>query len=254
MIERLIDTQKAEALFENWQETLIWSCLQNIMGEVYADDKEQPESAMALIGDFCFFAGKTNEELVKYKPEACSRDFLIMVPQNDDWAELIEKTYVDRANKVTRYAIKKDTCFQKEKLQAAVAALSKVYSLQMMDEALFYWCKEHGWSRDFVSQYETYDRYRELGMGVLALKDGIPVAGASSYTCYRDGIEIEIDTKEEYRRQGLAYACGAKLILECLERGLYPSWDAQNLWSVALAEKMGYTYDHDYTAYEISGW
>ena len=28
------------------------------------------------------------------------------------------------------------------------------------------------------------------------------------------------------RNRGLASACGAALILECLERGLYPSWDA----------------------------
>lgn len=65
------------------------------------------------------------------------------------------------------------------------------------------------------------------------------------------GIEIEIDTKEEHRRQGLAYACGAKLILECLNKGWYPSWDAQNKWSVALAEKLGYHFSHEYPAYEV---
>lgn len=79
-------------------------------------------------------------------------------------------------------------------------------------------------------------------------------AGASSYSGYRGGIEIEIDTNEVYRRKGLAYICGAKLILECLDRNLYPSWDAQNIWSVALAEKLGYHFDHAYTAYEVYGY
>ena len=41
------------------------------------------------------------------------------------------------------------------------------------------------------------------------------------------------------------------LIVECLKRGKYPSWDAQNLWSVALAEKIGYHFDKEYTAYEV---
>ena len=50
---------------------------------------------------------------------------------------------------------------------------------------------------------------------------------------------------------GLASVCGAKLILECQERKLYPSWDAQNLWSVALAEKLGYHFSYEYTAYEV---
>lgn len=76
-------------------------------------------------------------------------------------------------------------------------------------------------------------------------------AGASSYSVYSQGIEIEIDTKEEYRRRGYATICGAKLIMECLKRDLYPSWDAQNKNSVALAEKLGYHYSHAYTAYEV---
>ena len=41
------------------------------------------------------------------------------------------------------------------------------------------------------------------------------------------------------------------LILECLERGWYPSWDAQNKESVALAEKLGYHFDYEYVAYEV---
>ena len=89
---------------------------------------------------------------------------------------------------------------------------------------------------------------------MAVLKDGELVAGASSYSTYDKGIEIEIDTREDHRRKGLAYVCGAKLILECLEEGLYPSWDAQNKWSVALAEKLGYHFSHEYVAYEIMGY
>ena len=88
-------------------------------------------------------------------------------------------------------------------------------------------------------------------MGVVILKDGEIVSGASSYSGYIGGIEIEIDTREDYRRKGLAFAAGAGLILECLKRGLYPSWDAQNKWSAALAKKLGYHDSHAYTAYEV---
>ena len=42
-------------------------------------------------------------------------------------------------------------------------------------------------------------------------------------------------------------------LLQCLEEGLYPSWDAQNMNSVYLAEKLGYEFDHEYTIYEVSG-
>lgn len=105
-----------------------------------------------------------------------------------------------------------------------------------------------------MALYRDYEEFQKLGLGVAILKDGELVAGASSYSSYKEGIEIEIDTNEPYRRKGLATVCGARLILECLERNLYPSWDAQNLWSVALAKKLGYHYSHSYTAYEIRGY
>jgi len=253
MVFKMNDTTKVEKLFGNWEETLIWSCIQKIMGEVYVDDLEEPNSAMAILGDFCFFAGLPNEELVLYKSEGCMQHFMIMVPQNDSWAELITDNYKDKANKVTRYSIKKEKdIFQKQKLQSIVGSLSPEYSIKMIDKDIFHLCQANHWSKDLVSQYTDYEIYKKLGIGVAILNNGTLVSGASSYARYQDGIEIEIDTKLEHRRKGLAYVCGAKLILECLERKLYPSWDAQNKWSVALAEKLGYHYDHEYFAFEIS--
>lgn len=242
----------AQELFKDWEETLIWSCLQGVMGEIYTD-KPDASAAMAILGDFAFFAGEPNEELVRLKPDSCKQDFIIMIPQNDRWGRLIEECYGERAKKVSRYAIKKDV-FDKDKLQQALLQLPEGYELRLLQEEEFALCKENAWANDLVSQYKDYDAYKELGLGVVILKDGELAAGASSYSRYKEGIEIEIDTKEEHRRKGLAYICGAKLILECLERGFYPSWDAQNMWSVGLAEKLGYHYSHTYTAYEIMGY
>ncbi len=38
-----------------------------------------------------------------------------------------------------------------------------------------------GWCRDLVSLYESYGQYRQLGIGMVVLKDGEIVSGASSY-------------------------------------------------------------------------
>lgn len=254
MIEKLTRTKAAEPLFQGWQETLIWSCLDGIMGGIYADDTEHPSSAMAILGDFCFLAGEPKREMVLYKPKGCSRNFMIMVPQQAAWADLIEECCKDRAKKVTRYAIKKEPgVFDREKLRRIAESLPPGYRLSEIDEELFYRCRGEAWSRDLVSQYADFAQYRRLGLGAVVLREGIPVSGASSYARYSGGIEIEIDTREDCRRKGLASACGALLILNCLERRLYPSWDAQNLWSVGLAEKLGYHFDREYPAYEIWG-
>ena len=125
------------------------------------------------------------------------------------------------------------------------------YTIGLMDEVDFRDCQKEEWCSDFVSQFKDWESYRKLGLGVVIRKDGRLAAGASSYTAYRSGIEIEIDTREEYRRKGFAYICGAKLILECLKRNLYPSWDAHNKSSIKLAKKLGYHYSHTYTAIEI---
>lgn len=255
MIQKLESPQRAEALFGSWQDAILWACLQDVMGAVYADDMENPNSAMAMLGDFCFFAGKPDKEVALYKPESCRREFIIMIPQNDEWSDLIRSCYGEKAKAITRYAIKKEgDIFNRDKLREAVRSLRPGFELKMIDKESYDICRSQEWSRDLVSQFTEYQMYERLGIGVAAYKDGQLVSGASSYARYQNGIEIEIDTKEEYRRQGLAYACGAKLILECLERGLYPSWDAQNLWSVGLAEKLGYHFDFEYPAYEIYGY
>ena len=52
MIQELKETKKAASLFEGWQETMIWSCLQGVMGKIYVDSQEEPASAAAVLGDF----------------------------------------------------------------------------------------------------------------------------------------------------------------------------------------------------------
>lgn len=102
-----------------------------------------------------------------------------------------------------------------------------------INKEIYHYSQLNQWSKDLVSQYPTYSQYQKMGLGVVAVQNNIPVAGASSYASYNNGIEIKIDTREDQRRKGLAYACGAGLILECLKRGIYPGWDAHNKASVA---------------------
>lgn len=292
-IYKLKNPREAEPLFAGWEETMIDSCLQGVMGEIYAvgEGTAAPRSAKAVLGDFCFLAGEPDVDLVAHKPEGRDRDFGIMVPRDSfeasireawdlqrgreeggeimaqrewkedgedspgiTWESAIRRAYGHRVRQVTRYAIKKEPgVWDLDRLRRAVADLSPEYRLSLMDGELYRKCLENPWSRDLVAQYGSYERFREWGLGAVILKGQELVAGASSYSSYRGGIEVEIDTREDQRRKGLAYVCGARLILECCFRNLYPSWDAHNLWSVALAEKLGYHFAHSYTAYEIEG-
>ena len=247
MIFELEDTSKVEALFAGWEETLIYSCIQKVMGQVFVTDKENPVSAMAFVGVFAFLAGEPDRELVLGKPDG----FIIMVPQDDRWSELIEDCYPD-ARKVTRYAIKKDTVFDREYLTNTVAKLPEGYELKKIDGDLYDLCLEDPVTTEFVSVFGSKERYLELGRGMMILKDGKFVSGASSYTRYKEGIEIEVDTIPSERRKGLASIVCSALILACLDEGLYPSWDAHDMNSVELSKRFGYEFDHEYTAYEVA--
>ncbi len=248
MVYELADTAKVTALFEGWPETMIWSCLQKVMGKIYVTDLEKPQSAFAFVGCFAFYAGVPDKELIRHKPDA----FVIMTPQNEKWADCIEDCFPD-AKKISRYAIKKDTKFDKDLLLKLIDKLPEGYELKDIDENIYDVCLSDPVTNDFVSSFESKEKYLEIGRGVVVIKSGRIVAGASSYTRYSEGIEIEVDTVEEERRKELATVASAALILRCLDEGLYPSWDAQNMNSVHLAKKLGYEFDHEYTAYEVSG-
>ena len=239
-------TAAVRFLFSGWEETILWSCLEGTMGAVYTIEGKKTISAVAILGDFRFFAGQPNRELLDWNSQPSS----ILIPKDTQWEQLMQEVYKDKATRGVRYAIRKEpNVFNLEQLRLAAASLPCGYSLQFIDQQIYTLCLQNEWSRDLVSQYHNYSHYQAHGLGIAVLTEGQLVAGASSYSTYPGGIEIEIDTQKEYRRRGLAYACGARLILECLSRELYPSWDAQNKESVALAEKLGYHFDREYPVF-----
>lgn len=241
-----------EPLFSGWEETILWSGLQGHMGSAWADDGSSPTSARILVGDFCFFAGRPDLELIKGIELPMSQKFLLMIPRSADWQEMIEQVYTGRCQKLTRYAIKKEPdVFDLSRLKAFANSLPEEFQLLPMNRELYDAAKREEWSADLCSQFSSWPEYERNGLGFVVLHGNELVCGASSYSFYDGGIEIEIDTREDHRRKGLAQACAARLILECLDRKLYPSWDAANLESVSLAEKLGYHFDHSYQAYEV---
>ena len=245
MVYELNDRSKVKTLFTGMEDSLIQTCLQGMMdGKIYVTDPEHPKSAMAFLAEFAYYVGEPSRELVAYKP----RGVVGMVPQSEGWAKLMEELW-PVADKVTRYAIKKDTTFDRANLTRLVKALPEGYEIRRIDADLYDKCIKIDDFEDGVCHFGSKEQYLSMGRGFVALKDGEPVSMASSYTVYREGIEIEIDTLETERRKGLAAAVGATLILSCLDDGLYPSWDAANMNSVHLCEKLGYEFNHEYPCY-----
>ena len=252
MIYEIKDTNKISPLFGHWERNPYLVMPAGNHGENICKRPHRPYCGYAVIG-IHLFRRRPCPELIAYRPPHCTQNFMIAVPQNKLWENMLTQFYGKKAKIIFSLRNKKrePPIFNKHHLEKIVASLPKQYTLSMIDSHFYKLCKSEAWSKDLVSQFSTYEKYRRLGIGVVISKDGLIISGASSYSRYQNGIEIEIDTRKEYRRNGFACICAAKLILECLKRNLYPSWDAHNKASAALAEKLGYHYSHAYTALEI---
>ena len=255
--------EKVKTLFGDWPETILWSVLQGKMGRMFADNSDSPESAAAVLGDFVFLAGTPSEELIRFTAELDDYplDMCILMPQNESWEQAIEKKLepsekIKSVQKVTRYATAKNPEHLKrpevmEHLRRLSERVPAHFEIKAFDEEIYQIARDEYWSRSQAAQFRNYEEFHQHGLGFAAFLGGIMAAGASTYSWYEGGIEVQIDTDTGFREMGLAKCCGARLILECLERNLYPSWDAHNLQSLALAESLGYEPAGEYTAYEV---
>ena len=232
-----------EKLFAGWEAPMVQACLQGRMGRVQTLGKD---SALASIGDFCFLAGEPSPELLE------RTDAPILVPGSAGWEALIREVLGEWAVPFTRYATRREPeNFRRDRLIHFTRSLPHGFTIHPIGREIYFTLMEEEWAWDLCGCFAGASDFLERGLGFVVTHNGLLVAGASSYAACDGAIEIEIDTRPDFRRLGLATACGGKLILECLRRGLYPGWDAHDGRSLALAEKLGYRLDHPYTAYWV---
>lgn len=243
-------------VFKNTTDTCVQTVTQGHMGEAWADNATEPHCGKIVLGDFCFFDGDAEHpsarELVAHLPLDTPFTDWTLVGSDEKWNRLIEEVWGERAKAITRYAIKKEgDVFCKEKLQNFARMLPDGYTIRQIGAELYDKVMEKPWSWDACIQFEGKEDFLKRGLGFAVVCEGELAAQASSYSIYDNGLEITISTHENHRRKGLAKACVSTLILACLARGWYPSWDARTLISVALAEQLGYHLDRPYPAYNI---
>ena len=243
-----------KSMFAYTHLTMVRSFIDGCMGRGWVDRVDSPACAQVTVGDVSFLAGDpTAEDAARFVdniPCDSGNPEFLFVPENDRWADLVLARHGIRAGRVVRYAFQHGGDFPTDRLSGYAADLPDDYTIEPIDEKLYRQCLGSP-MKDLCSQFATAEDYVRRGIGFCAVRDGKVAGGASSYTVYRGGIEIEVDVDEGHRRKGLALACSARLILECLARGIYPSWDAANLESANLARKLGYVFSHEYGVYAV---
>ncbi|HVN55386.1 MAG TPA: GNAT family N-acetyltransferase [Anaerolineaceae bacterium] len=222
--------------------------LEGQMGRVYVDDLARPQVHQIQTAPFVYFAGDpaspaAQEFFLNLSP------FALLMPSAPGWIEAVQTAYGERLESFDRYSMN-SAGLSADHLAALARSTPYGEWVRPMDRALVesLWGKEH-----FVdlSEYDSADDFLERGVGFY-VPAGTTVAGAAfaSLVCSR-GIEISIYVQDKYRRQGMATALAANLLLWCLERRLEPHWDAANPESCSLALKLGYKFAGNYQAYYL---
>ena len=101
------------------------------------------------------------------------------------------------------------------------------------------------------TNYPSYEAFRAEGSGAVVWRSGAIAASASSFLSLDGEVEMDVSTAEDYRGMGLATACVAAMLRDCMARGLRVHWDAQNAASRRLAEKFGFEAEREYPVYWV---
>lgn len=256
MLELLKEKMHCLANFHQEKiDVCLCSCIEGKMGRAWVDKNENPTIAIVVVADFCYLLwcitnnniDVTRDELL----EKCKGK--IIVSYNSSWNSIMEGFYSNNLNRFNRYSIKKELdVFQKDILNSYIDAINPEFKINRINEPIYFEVLKDDFMADCCSNYSSLEEFLKHGIGYAIVHNGEIISAASSYSYCEGSIEITIGTKDEYRRKGLALAVASKLILDCIEKNIYPRWDAANLESVELATKLGYHFDKEYEVYSIS--
>ena len=159
-----------------------------------------------------------------------------LVSLTDAWENLLRDRYPG-APMYRRYLMKPSARFRIPE----APPLPAPYRAVLMDEAAF---SLHPFSHG--SNYPTWEDFQAEGSGAVVYFGDEIVASASSFLSLDGEVELDVSTKEGHREKGLASACVALMLRDCMERGITVHWDAQNEISKHLAEKYGFDPETEY--------
>lgn len=182
---------------------------------VYLDGEPEPESVEALEAGYL------------------SRPWVCL---SDAWEGLVRERFPQaRVYVRTRMKPGRRFCFPEGK------PLPEGCRLAAMDEAAF---NAHPFGHG--ANYPSYGAFQADGSGAVIWREGEIVASASSFLSLDGEVELDVSTAKDFSGQGLATACAAAMLRDCMARGITVHWDAQNAASRRLAEKFGFAADREY--------
>lgn len=252
--------------FKDAYDTCAEAYLQGVMGRGFCDFAEQPTYGIIQMGNFCYLggdgSGSHKKNILSILNALLKKSNLSLIPLSESWNQQLREN--PSYQRVTRYALDCPNlrAFPQNKLSSYIskvaydpnyvgASVSRRFIVKAIDESYYYLIRKQQWCRDFTANYANYPAFEKNGFGFVIIEgnNGKIASAASSFSTSLDSVEIEIATAPKYRQRGFGTAVSARMVMECLNRGKKPGWDASNLISVTIAEKLGYHFLEEYHSY-----
>jgi len=257
MVYELLGKERelAREFFTEPHDSLIYTITEGIKGVAFGVGK--PLQCVYLrYGFFSFLAGDAGcdgaRELVEAIRDLTDGDEVAVIGYGDGWEALICETYPEAQIRDRAMMQIPAQGLDIEKIDALIrkyeAGEYGDFILKEIDQEIYEFLKTAEWADGMVTNFDTYEEFAEYGFGYVMCDKTLPVSGCSVYSYHSAGVEIQVDTKEEYRGKGLAQIASAAMMKETLRRRLTPSWDAANPTSQTIAGHMGFDLGMQYRA------
>lgn len=208
-------------------------------GFVLADNVEQPNVALSFLGGCIIYGGDANHNSAKdliYSMEVQPT----ILPYPESWATLIKNEYKEKAKFETRYYLP-FASIDKKRLLSIDLSTNNGYEIERINEQLAAKLKDEIGEEYQIYHYSSLRDFAEKGCGFCITNGNEICSTAAAYLRNGNKIQIQVNTKQQYRQQGMATITSACMLRYCVENGITADWDAANTHSRDLANKLGYT-------------
>lgn len=226
----------------------IESIIEGQMGKAFVDDVQYPNVFKIEVGPFFYYAGDVTSTGGQVMLENLT-PYMLFMPSAPGWIEAGKTMYGERLAGFTRYSFSFESITAKH-LDHLIRTSAFKDKVRRMDQefAAQLWGKDH-----FIdlSDFDSAEDFVQRGIGFYIKKSDKVVGSAYSSLVCSKGIEVSLFVLDDYRRQGIATILGSCLLKWCQENNMEAHWDAANLESCKLAEKLGYTPQGTYQAHYL---
>jgi GNAT superfamily N-acetyltransferase len=220
------------------------------MGRAFADDPNNPTAYRITTGPFWYFAGNPNHPGARSMMLELTPGNILM-PSARGWVSTAQVLFPDRLLDYPRYSFSPDQLSEAH-LNRLLEQCPRRVSIVSLDTARTEKLGVVPIGSLEIQDFDSPADFLARGFGFAAMNERSVIGAAYSCLVCSRGIEVSIYVEKHWRERGVGTALAARLLLECLQCGLRPNWDAANTESYRLAKNLGLTFTGEYPAYFLS--